>query len=132
MSAGIDANECCACLLCAFQLPPFSAPATFREITMSALREWAAASGGGAHKAVKVGRPAGSAGGADLFSAVLRVGYVCAARIAHVPVCTPSTLPCLVCRSTRWASGKQRCRCARASQQRSLLLLLLLLVAAAA
>ena len=26
-----------------------------REITMSALREWAAASGGGAHKAVKVG-----------------------------------------------------------------------------
>jgi CDP-diacylglycerol--glycerol-3-phosphate 3-phosphatidyltransferase len=25
-----------------------------REITMSALREWAAASGGGAHKAVKV------------------------------------------------------------------------------
>ena len=30
---------------------------TRREITMSALREWAAASGGGAHKAVKVGSP---------------------------------------------------------------------------
>ena len=38
-----------------FDSTPQAVPAVFREITMSALREWAAASGGGAHKAVKVG-----------------------------------------------------------------------------